>query len=564
MKLKFKLVLGFSSALIVFALVIFIIVQTRMTNLVNNMFLQNVEAGAKLGYNYLDAKYPGDWAIVDGKLYKGAFCLDGKNDIVDKLNSETGYLTTIFMNDTRIATSVFADDGKRAVGTKASGEVIKKVLVDGQVFIGTALIAKKSALACYMPLKSPNGKIIGMWFTGLEKTSANLQLNNTLIYMGISILILLIVGILDSYFIGYRIAFAVNGIRNHMIQLSEGDFSRIIPEQFTKRNDEVGDAAKAANKMQEELKGILNNVNKEALLIDGLLDNSVSNLNTLNESLNDISATTEELAAGMEETAASMQEMNATSSEIGTAVEGIASTANKNLETIKEINNRANHMKENARISRDSANRIYTDSNSKLRNAIEQNKAIIQIQALSDTILQISTKTNLLSLNAAIEAARAGDAGKGFAVVAEEIRKLAFESQNAVGKIQSIIKVALSSVQYLADSSEEILQFIDRQVIKDYDVLVHTGDEYSNDADSIYILINEFKTTSETLLASIGNTIKVINEVAVTTNEGAEGTSNIAEKSTIIVNEGNEVFKLTEKTKACSCRLKGYVNKFTL
>lgn len=564
MKLKLKLILGISSCLIVFALIVYILVTVRISGLVNDTFLKSAESSAKLGYAYLDSKCPGNWEIKEEKLYKGDLCLNDNTEIIDKIENETGNLITIFMNDTRVATTVLLDDGKRATGTEAASEVINKVLAGGQNFSGQAIVAKKSVLAFYMPLRDSKDKIIGMWFTGIEKTSADAQLNNTLLYIGISILLMLLLGFADAYFIGHRITSAVSGIKNHLIQLSRGDFSRNIADRYSKRSDEVGEAARAVLHMQAAVKEILGNVVNEANRIDGLLDDSVSNMNELNTGLDDISATTEELSAGMEQTAASMQEMNATSSEIGNAVEGIATAAQKNFETVKEISDRANSMKVNARVSRDSANKIYEDSQNKLKSAIEQNKAITQIEALSDTIMQITSKTNLLSLNATIEAARAGEAGKSFSVVAEEIRKLAMESQNAVGGIQAIIKDVLHSVQNLADSSENILDFIDRQVVKDYEVLVHTGDGYSSDADSILALINEFKNTSEMLLASVGNMLKAIGEVTITTNEGAEGTSNIAQKTTVIVHQGNEIFKLSEETKACSGRLRKYVNNFVL
>lgn len=118
----------------------------------------------------------------------------------------------------------------------------------------------------------------------------------------------------------------------------------------------------------------------------------------------------------------------------------------------------------------------------KLSKAIEDTKSVDEINKLLEAILDITDQTNLLALNAAIEAARAGEAGKGFAVVAEEVRKLAEESSNTAGQIQKITETVVSSVKELANNSQQLLDFMNVNIVKDYDDFVWTGDSYSNDA----------------------------------------------------------------------------------
>jgi len=102
-----------------------------------------------------------------------------------------------------------------------------------------------------------------------------------------------------------------------------------------------------------------------------------------------------------------------------------------------------------------------------LNKAIEDSKAVEQIDILTDSILQITNQTNLLALNAAIEAARAGEAGKGFSVVADEIRKLAEDSRRNATKIQEITASALKSVKQLAKNATIVLNFLINDVNKD-------------------------------------------------------------------------------------------------
>ena len=564
MKLKIKLVLYISAALLVFAAAIFLSTSNRITYMVNSIFTKNVESSAKLGYAYLNARYDGDWSIKDGKLYKGEICINDNNEIVDEIKEDTGYLVTIFMNDTRIATTVISENGERAVGTPASKEVIEQVLTKGEPYSGKTKVVGKDVITYYKPIKDKDDNVIGMWFTGIEQDEEKQQVQSTLTFLGLVILGMLLAGFLDSYLIGHKISQTMNAITIHLNKMSEGDFSHAVPASCLKRKDEVGDAAREAQKLQKNFRDIVHTVIKESGKIDSALINSVKNISGLNTSLDIVSTATEEISAGMEETSASMQEMNSTSAVIGSEVKLMAEKAREGSKAVIEISKRAGDLKGNARISRDNANKIYLDEQNKLKKAIEQTKTISKIGALSDAILQITTQTNLLSLNAAIEAARAGEAGKGFAVVAQQIGKLAEDSKRAVGEIQTITKSVLESVQHLAVSSQGILDFVDKQVIKDYEVFVNTGEEYSKDADYISGLVAEFSSTSEKLRSEINDILKVIDEVARTANDGAENTVNIAHKASAIVDDGNEVFKLTGEAKQCSERLSEYVANFKI
>lgn len=122
---------------------------------------------------------------------------------------------------------------------------------------------------------------------------------------------------------------------------------------------------------------------------------------------------------------------------------------------------------------------VYEKAKEGLQNAIGKSKAVQHINELSESILDITSQTNLLALNAAIEAARAGEAGKGFAVVAEEIRKLAESSRSAVSRIQDVTKVIFEAVENLSNNSNEILDYIDKQVLNDYENLVKVSEQYS-------------------------------------------------------------------------------------
>lgn len=328
--------------------------------------------------------------------------------------------------------------------------------------------------------------------------------------------------------------------------------------------DEFGQIARAGVTVREELRDIIGELTKISQNVSNAVGSTKEHLSRLNEQIEDVSATTEELSAGMQETAASTQEMNAASIEIGDAVDNMSKKAEDSLLTTKEIYDRALKLKDNALLSQQSAHAMRIDSEDKMKKAIEETKAIEQIKVLSESILAITAQTNLLALNAAIEAARAGEAGKGFSVVADEIRVLAENSKKAASEIQTVTNAILVSVQNLVGSSNNMLEFMEKQIVSDYKSFVEIGEQYSNDARYFEDLISGFSATSGHLHSSIRNMLKAIGEVTSAANEGASGTSQIAEKNTAIAGNSSEIFQMSNTSKENADKLIALASKFTI
>ncbi|HEY9059121.1 MAG TPA: methyl-accepting chemotaxis protein [Pseudobacteroides sp.] len=340
-----------------------------------------------------------------------------------------------------------------------------------------------------------------------------------------------------------------------------GDLTRQI---HTYSKDEIGELALSINKFIANIRSIIIDVNNCSTSVGEAADAISKCLTDLNSNIEVTSATVQQLSSGMEETAATAEQMNASSAEMETAIDAITAKAQEGTIASREISIRANELKSSAFESQQATQEIYDKERNKLESALERAKAIEQIRALSDAILQISSQTNLLALNAAIEAARAGEAGKGFAVVADEIRKLAEDSKSTINEIQRVTKEVVSSVENLSDSSRTIMNFMDSNVKRDYQSMLQTGKQYSEDAEFIDSLVSDFSTTTEELSANVEGIIKAINEISMTVNRGAAGTQNIAEKTSQIVIEVNEVQKRMLITMEDARKLKETVLKFSV
>lgn len=352
--------------------------------------------------------------------------------------------------------------------------------------------------------------------------------------------------------------------KKHIEKLATGDFSSDIPKSALKRADEIGSISRAVQTMQNSIREMVKGVIEEFKNIHNSVQIVASQIATLMTQTDETSATVEQLSAGMEEASASAEEMNASSMEIKQVINSIAIKAQRSTQAASEVSKNAVDLKNNAIASQQTALQVYQEAKENLELVLAQSKAVEKINALSDAIMQITSQTNLLALNAAIEAARAGEAGKGFAVVADEVRTLADDSKKTVSEIQNVTKTVIASVENLSNSVMKVMEFIDTQVIKNYQDLVQTGEQYSSDAMLIDNIIVDFGATSQELASSMECIVKAINDVALTVNEGAVGTQNIAEKTTIIVEKVNEVEKQMLYTEDSADRLNGLVNRFKI
>lgn len=414
--------------------------------------------------------------------------------------------------------------------------------------------------AAFSTVQSTGWKVL----VTVPEEEAYAQVHSALTTTRIIIIFTIVLVILISITITGLITTPIKRLSKFVNFMAQADFTSVIPANIAKRKDEVGQLAQSLEKMSGSIREILNQVNEETSNVKSNITHSAHSMYVLGTQVEEVSATTEEMSAGMEETAAMAQQMSETSAEIKQAVSSIADKAQVGSAMAEMISDRAKQLKETAIASRDAAHIIYNAIDTESRLAIEQVTVVEQIHLLTDSILQITSQTNLLSLNAAVEAARAGEAGKGFAVVASEIRKLAENSANTASEIQRVTYNVIDSVKGLTLSSRKALEFIDKKVIKDYNAMVDTGEQYYKDAESIQLLVTDFSVTAEQLLASIQNVVYSINEITASNNENAQGTSDIADRSSELLSQSAEVAKLMKVSEETAQKLLTAVSKFRI
>ena len=345
-------------------------------------------------------------------------------------------------------------------------------------------------------------------------------------------------------------------------QMEQGDFSHALDANLLKQKDDFGQLAVSLESMRTEVGRLIGAVKEEALEITSMVQEIDENITALDEEIESVSATTEELAAGMEETAASSEEINAMSHEIESAAKSIAVRSQDGATEADGIRERAVGIKTTTDENDRRTKQVHGEINSGLTKALEDIKVVDQIEVLAESIMEITGQTNLLALNASIEAARAGEAGKGFAVVADEIRVLAEQSKAAVVHIQDVTQNVVGAVENLANGAKQLLEFVGTDVVQNLAEFSQIADSYSQDAERVDSLVTDFSASSEELLASINGVMDAITEVSKAATEGATGTSDIAEKTGVVVTRASEIKEKAAAAHASADELQKNVERF--
>lgn len=349
---------------------------------------------------------------------------------------------------------------------------------------------------------------------------------------------------------------------NTVIKSIEDNSGDLTTKLKVETKDEIGSLVIGINKFIELLRGVIVEIKQDAAELKKNVNVVFDGVNTSNSDIHIVSETMSRLAAAMEDVAEHTENLNNQAYNIYQTMEEMAGQAGDGSGFAKEIKERASALQISGQERRQVTGQMASDINKLLQNSLEKSKDVEKINALTDEILEISSQTNLLALNASIEAARAGEVGKGFAVVADEIRQLADSSRETANNIQGISREVTSSVEELAANANQMLNFIQDEVLPDYDNLVNTGNQYSDDAVRVDDIMIQFADSATELKNTMRDMASLIKEISQTINDSSMQVSEVSDSVNTLTKSMSEIKTGIQITEDVSHRLEHEVDKF--
>lgn len=327
----------------------------------------------------------------------------------------------------------------------------------------------------------------------------------------------------------------IQGINNR-----QGDLTKRIT--VTSR-DEIGALGSGINEFIERLQSIFVIITNNSSAMDKVVSDVLGSVQTSNNSASDLSALTEELSATMSEVAESAVAINKNTEAVRAEVDEMAAKSREISDYSKQMKEHADSMEETARTNMEETNNKVEAILSDLNKAISDSESVDKVNTLTDEIMSIASKTNLLSLNASIEAARAGEMGKGFAVVAGEIGILAENSRKTAGDIQQINSIVVEAVHNLSSSANDLVDYLKNSILPEFERFVKDGEAYRDNANYVDSVMTDFTYKTDGFKVSFDEIAESISSITTAIDEGVKGVSSAAESTQNLVYDMDNITK---------------------
>ncbi|MGG0644137.1 methyl-accepting chemotaxis protein [Sporosarcina gallistercoris] len=280
-----------------------------------------------------------------------------------------------------------------------------------------------------------------------------------------------------------------------------------------KSKDELNDLANSFNEMKQSLRTLIRGVNDNALHLTASAEELSASTYEVSQSSEEMAKSIDSVALGAKLSASAASESSIAMDETAVGVQRIAGSAAELNDSAEKTKNIATESGQTIETAKEQMDIIYQSSNQTSELIKRLSRQSEEIESITKVITGITEQTNLLALNAAIEAARAGEHGKGFAVVADEVRKLAEESKKSAGQIVELTMAIQTDTKNVEQSVTESMVNVEQGV----HVIENAGLTFLEIVKAVEIMssqIAEISAATEQISASAEEVSASVNEIA--------------------------------------------------
>lgn len=560
MSLRTKLNALVMSFILLISLILGVVTYVQSDKLMRNSYESSVTKLSTLGYSLLDEQLPGDWSIKNNELYKGKEKMTDHVDIIDDLGKQMDGGVTVFQGTKGLVTNLQLD-GTRLTGKDADPIVIEAVMDKGETFVGEADVVGTKYLTLYTPIKNAKGEVIGMWFVGEVIDEIRSVLISFITKIVLIMLVVLAIGFVVSSLLTARIISPLSRMKEQIqtIAAGEGDLTKQLDSTS---KDEIGEMAQSFNQMLTSLRTMMTQIAQTATTVTTASQSLTTSASSTSQATEQVTTTMQQVAGGAEQSVTSIAESVTALQEMAIGVQQVA-------ETTSTISDATSVTSEEAQEGNEALNRVMHQMSAINTSSNEVAKAIgkldeqsDEIGAIVEVITGIADQTNLLALNAAIEAARAGEQGKGFAVVADEVRKLAEQSKHSADQISQLIG-------HIQADTTSVIQAIEgnaRETAAGMKVVVETQQGFAkikNSIDNVNTQIHEVSAVTEQMSAGVEEITASTEEVSRISGTISDNMIHVASASEEQLAAMTEIDEAAKEMARMSAELQSLINRFT-
>ena len=527
-KLVQKLIIAAVAAIVGVSIVLVIISALSINNTYDEMVQEELLLAVEQLNSEMSNVWDGEWEYTDGVLTKGGENVMAEyEEIMDELRASTGVEYSLFYGKERVITTLKDSSGAKAVGYNISDKVASTVLTNGQTYYAKMVPAGAtgSYFSYYMPLKNDDGTIVGMVYSGRESDSVEAKIRGITIQMVLLSLLIAIGVSIVGILVANKSSGKMRAIAEELGNLSKGELKLSIDKSSLDRNDEIGLLADGAQTLSEKLGEVIRStmeMSEELKRSGSELSESASQASAAS---GQVSQAVDDISKGAVNQAESVETAAGNTQDIGKDIEDVS-------ENVQQLNSYANEMKTSCEAAMEALNKLIAQS-SEVQSSVRDigatidstNESAKEISKFSEAITEIASQTNLLSLNASIEAARAGDAGKGFAVVATEIGQLAVQSSNSAEEIKKIVEKLVADSEQSVEVMQRLNASFEQQETQLDDTKVNMQsmaenvDNISESTDNIAAHIDKLNSAKDKLVEIISDLSAISEENAASSEE---------------------------------------------